>query len=57
MKMVKIDYKKLLTNSESLRNENMVYFSLENMKNKFKEILEPIIFVPQEHKFVLPKSL
>ena len=57
MRMVKKDYKKLLTNSESLRNENMIYFSLENMKNKFKHILEPIVFVPQEHKFILPESL
>jgi glycosyltransferase involved in cell wall biosynthesis len=57
MRMIKKDYKKLLTNSESLRNENMIYFSFDNMKNKFKHILEPIVFVPQEHKFILPESL
>ena len=54
-KLVYKDYDTFLTKSESLRVDNLEKFTLEKMKDKFKDILTPYITVPKETKLVLPK--
>jgi glycosyltransferase involved in cell wall biosynthesis len=55
MKLVIRDYDKFKEKSEVLRIENGEKFSLEKMKDKFKEIINPFTTQPKEHKLVLPK--
>ena len=55
MKLVIKDYDKFKEKSEVLRIENGEKFSLEKMKDKFKEIINPFTTQPKEHKLVLPK--
>jgi glycosyltransferase involved in cell wall biosynthesis len=55
MKLVYDDYTKFLEKSEELRIENENKFSMENMKNVFKDIIEPFVFAPKPTKLVLPK--
>ncbi len=54
LQLVKKDYDTFLTKSETLRIENEEKFSLEKMKDKFKNIIDPFTKVPQETKLVLP---
>jgi glycosyltransferase involved in cell wall biosynthesis len=55
MKLVHKDYNDYKERSESLKLENQTKFSMEAMKDKFKNIIEPYMNQPQEHKLVLPK--
>ena len=55
MKLVHKDYDDYKERSESLKLENQTKFSMEAMKDKFKNIIEPYMNQPQEHKLVLPK--
>lgn len=55
MKLVYVDYPKFLEKAEELKLENEKKFSMENMKNTFKEIIEPFVFAPKPTKLVLPK--
>ena len=55
MKLVHKDYDDYKERSESLKLENQTKFSMEAMKDKFKNIIEPYTNQPQEHKLVLPK--
>ena len=55
MKLVIRDYDKFKEKSEVLRIENGEKFSLEKMKEKFKEIINPFTTQPKEYKLVLPK--
>ncbi len=55
MKLVIRDYDKFKEKSEVLRIENGEKFSLDKMKDKFKEIINPFTTQPKEHKLVLPK--
>jgi glycosyltransferase involved in cell wall biosynthesis len=55
MKLVHKDYDDYKVRSESLKLENQTKFSMESMKDKFKNIIEPYMNQPQEHKLVLPK--
>ena len=55
MRLVYEDYPKFLEKSEELRLENENKFSMENMKNVFKDIIEPFVFAPKPTKLVLPK--
>ena len=54
-KLIHNDYPKFLEKAETLRVENKEKFSLENMKNVFKKIIDPFISQPKEHKMILPK--
>jgi glycosyltransferase involved in cell wall biosynthesis len=54
-KLVYKDHDNFLSKSEILRIENLEKFTLEKMKDKFKDILTPYISVPKETKLVLPK--
>lgn len=54
-KLVKKDYDSFLVKSESLRIENLEKFTLEKMKDKFKDILTPYITIPKQTKLILPK--
>jgi glycosyltransferase involved in cell wall biosynthesis len=55
MKLVHRDYNDYKERSESLKLENQTKFSMDAMKDKFKNIIEPYTNQPQEHKLVLPK--
>lgn len=55
MKLVHKDYDDYKERSESLKLENQTKFSMDAMKDKFKNIIEPYTNQPQEHKLVLPK--
>jgi glycosyltransferase involved in cell wall biosynthesis len=55
MKLVMRDYDKFKEKSEVLRVENIEKFSLEKMKDKFKELINPFSVQPKEHKMILPK--
>jgi hypothetical protein len=55
MKLVMRDYDKFKEKSEMLRVENSEKFSLEKMKDKFKELINPFSVQPKEHKMILPK--
>ena len=55
MKLVVKDYDKFLEKAESLRIENLEKFTLDKMKEKFEEIIKPIIIVPQQKEIKLPK--
>lgn len=55
MKLVHKDYDTFKERAENLKIENKVKFSMDAMKDKFKEIIEPHTIKPQEHKLVLPK--
>jgi glycosyltransferase involved in cell wall biosynthesis len=54
-KLVYKDYDKFLEKSNILKEENKVKFSIDAMKEKFKEIISPFTIVPKEEKLVLPK--
>jgi glycosyltransferase involved in cell wall biosynthesis len=54
-KLVYKDYDKFLEKSHTLKEENKVKFSIDAMKEKFKEIISPFTIVPKEEKLVLPK--
>ena len=53
--LVKKDYDEFMKKSIQLKDENKSKFTLENMKEKFKNIIEPFSSVRQETKLVLPK--
>jgi glycosyltransferase involved in cell wall biosynthesis len=53
--LVKKDYDEFIKKSILLKDENKSKFTLENMKEKFKGIIEPFSSVRQETKLVLPK--
>jgi len=55
MKLVHRDYNDYKERAESLKLENQTKFSMEAMKDKFKNIIEPYMNRPQEHKLILPK--
>jgi glycosyltransferase involved in cell wall biosynthesis len=55
MKLVYLDYPKFLDKAVELKIENENKFSMENMKNVFKDIIEPFVFAPKPTKLVLPK--
>ena len=59
MRLVKEDYKRFLSNSIILKEENSKNFSLEKMKERFLETLKPYMVaptqVPQHTKLILPK--
>jgi glycosyltransferase involved in cell wall biosynthesis len=55
MKLVYDDYPRFLEKSEELRIENENKFSMDNMKETFKQIIEPFVFAPKQTKLVLPK--
>jgi glycosyltransferase involved in cell wall biosynthesis len=55
MKLVYDDYPRFLEKSEELRIENENKFSMDNMKETFKQIIEPFVFAPKPTKLVLPK--
>ena len=55
MKLVHKDYDKFLEKSETLRIENQEKFSLEKMRETFKEMFQPFATKPQEQKLILPK--
>lgn len=55
LKLVVKDYDKFLEKAESLRITNLEKFTLDKMKEKFEEIIKPVIVVPQQKEIVLPK--
>ena len=55
MKLVHKDYDKFLEKSETLRIENKEKFSLEKMRETFKDMFQLFSTKPQEQKLVLPK--
>jgi glycosyltransferase involved in cell wall biosynthesis len=55
MKLVHRDYNDYKERAESLKLENQTKFSMDAMKDKFKNIIEPYMNQPKEHKLVLPK--
>ena len=56
LKLVKDDYDKFLVKSEILREENLGKFTLNKMKEKFKEIITTHMVEPPKKKdLVLPK--
>jgi glycosyltransferase involved in cell wall biosynthesis len=55
LKLVQKDYDKFLKKSESLREFNSVFFTLDGMKEKFESILKQNTVQSKEHKLVLPK--
>ena len=55
MKLVHKDYDKFLEKSETLRIENNEKFSLEKMRETFKDMFQLFSTKPQEQKLVLPK--
>lgn len=55
MKLVYEDYSRFLEKSEELRIENENKFSIDSMKETFKQIIEPFVFAPKPTKLVLPK--
>ena len=55
LKLVKNDYSKFSIKSKSLKEENKNNFSLDRMTEKFKSILTPFVFIPQQTKLILPK--
>ena len=54
-KLVYKDYNKFLEKSELLRVENLERFSMEKMKDRFKDIILPFSSQPKEQKLILPK--
>jgi len=54
-KLVYKDYDKFLEKSMVLGNENKERFSMEKMKEKFKDIINPFSVQPKEQKLILPK--
>lgn len=54
-KLVYKDYDKFLEKSELLRVDNLEKFSMEKMKDKFKNIILPFSSQPKEQKLILPK--
>ena len=54
-KLVYKDYDKFLEKSMMLGNENKEKFSMEKMKEKFKDIINPFSVQPKEQKLILPK--
>jgi glycosyltransferase involved in cell wall biosynthesis len=55
LKLVVKDYDTFLEKAESLRITNLEKFTLDKMKEKFEEIIKPIIIVPQQKEIKLPK--
>jgi glycosyltransferase involved in cell wall biosynthesis len=55
LKLVYKDYDKFLEKSNILKEENLEKFSMEKMKDKFKDILSPFSSIPKEKKLTLPK--
>jgi glycosyltransferase involved in cell wall biosynthesis len=54
-KLVYKDYDKFLEKSMMLGDENKERFSMEKMKEKFKDIINPFSVQPKEQKLILPK--
>jgi glycosyltransferase involved in cell wall biosynthesis len=54
-KLVYKDYDKFLEKSMLLGDENKEKFSMEKMKEKFKDIISPFSVQPKEQKLILPK--
>jgi len=54
-KLVYKDYDQFLEKSQILKEDNKTKFSLDAMKEKFKEIIGPFTITPKEEKLVLPK--
>lgn len=54
-KLVYKDYEQFLEKSQILKEDNKTKFSLDAMKEKFKEIIGPFTITPKEEKLVLPK--
>jgi len=54
-KLVYKDYDKFLEKSTVLGDENKERFSMEKMKEKFKDIINPFSVQPKEQKLILPK--
>jgi len=54
-KLVYKDYDKFLEKSMVLGDENKERFSMEKMKEKFKDIINPFSVQPKEQKLILPK--
>ena len=54
-KLVYKDYDKFLEKSMVLGDENKERFSMEKMKEKFKDIINPFSIQPKEQKLILPK--
>jgi hypothetical protein len=54
-KLVYKDYEQFLKKSEVLKEENKLKFSMESMKDKLKDIINPFTTQPKEEKLVLPK--
>jgi glycosyltransferase involved in cell wall biosynthesis len=54
-KLVYKDYDKFLEKSKILKEENLEKFSMEKMKDKFKDIISPFSSIPKEKKLILPK--
>ena len=54
-KLVYKDYDKFLEKSMMLGDENKEKFSMEKMKEKFKDIINPFSIQPKEQKLILPK--
>jgi glycosyltransferase involved in cell wall biosynthesis len=55
LKLVRKDYDGFLKKSIQLKDENKSKFTLENMKEKLKSIINPFSSTPQETKLILPK--
>ena len=54
LKLVMDEYESMLEKSLLLKKENKEKFSLEQMTNKFKSILEPKVVIPEYTNLVLP---
>jgi glycosyltransferase involved in cell wall biosynthesis len=55
LKLIYKDYDNFTSRAEELRVFNSENFSLDKMKDKFKDILTPFSSIPKETKLVLPK--
>jgi len=56
LKLVVKDYDTFLLKSEILREENKNKFTLSKMKDKFEEILKPLLIEsPKQKEIILPK--
>lgn len=57
MRIVKKDYEQFLEKSKILSIDNSENFSMEKMKEKFKNILSPFLNIPKQYELILPKLI
>lgn len=54
MRLIKKDYEEMLLKTQSLKEENKIKFSLDEMTNKFRTIIQKRMVIPSYTNLVLP---